>query len=88
MKQFIFYLKKGRLLVVLNSKRDHSFVKSFVADIVQIIALAQEKNWIPNKTRVQIMRVEDSEAVKIEFSGSCDFRLGIEQNINLKEEKI
>ena len=74
--------------MVLNSKKDHFFVKSFVGDIVQIIGLAKDKCWIPESSKVQIINIRNTEIVKIDFSGVCTFRLGIEQHINLNEEEI
>ena len=87
---FVLLLNKGRLNVVLNSKRDNNaFVKSFAGDIATILAMAVEKHWIQGETnRVQFLTVNGAEIAKMECSGKCKVKLGVEQHINLKEERI
>lgn len=77
---------KGRLLVMLSSKRDQAFVKSFSGDIVQILQMAVEKHWMPSDVTTRIHFAK--QRAMIEFSGKCQFRLGVEQHVNLKEENI
>jgi len=81
---------KGRLSVCLNLKKDNTFVKSLAGDIVQILAMAADKHWIIMETnRVQFIRLNGgTEVAKMESSGKCNIRLGVEQHINLKDEKL
>jgi hypothetical protein len=81
---------KGRLSVCLNLKKDNTFVKSLAGDIVQILAMAADKHWINMETnRVQFIRLNGgTEVAKMESSGKCNIRLGVEQHINLKDEKL
>ena len=79
--------------MILNSKKDNNaFVKSFTGDIAQILAIAVEKHWIPgnnsNTNRIQFLTVNGADVAKMEYSGRCKVKLGVEQHINLKDERL
>lgn len=79
----------GRLIVIITSKKDNSFIKSFSADISQILRLAQDKHWLPSlegSNRIRFEKVNGIEKVIIDFSGRVKFKLGVEQHVNLKED--
>lgn len=81
-------LLKGRLTVVLTTKKDETFVKSFSGDITQILHMANDKLWMPmdSSSSVKFMKINGMETAVMEFSGKCQFRLGVEQHVNLNEE--
>ncbi len=80
----------GRLFVTLNNRRDNNaFVKNFTADITEIISLAIDKLWLPpNSCRFEIIDNGGNKYVKSEMKGKCKFRLGVEQNVTVDEEKL
>lgn len=78
----------GRLVVIITSKKDNTFIKSFSGDISQILRLAQDKHWMPpadGSSRIRFEKVNGVEKVTIDFSGRVKFKLGVEQHVNLKE---
>lgn len=79
---------KGRLVITLNHKKD-GFVKSFSADIAQIIDIGLDKLWIPrNSTKFEVISMNGERTVKSYLYGSCKFRLGVEQHIEINEHKL
>jgi len=81
----------GRLVVIINSKKDKSFIKSFSGDITQILRMAQDKHWMPpsdGSNRIRFEKVNGVEKVTIDFSGRVKFKLGVEQQVNLKEDTL
>ncbi len=78
--------------MILNSKRDsNAFVKSFTGDIAQILAIGVEKHWIPGSgdlNRIQFLKVNGADVAKMECSGKCKVKLGVEQHINLRDERL
>lgn len=81
---------KGRLSVLLYSKKDSAFIKSMSGDISQILHLAIDKFWMPADTSkcIKFAAAPGGEMVYFEFSGKCKFRLGVEQHVQLSEEDL
>lgn len=85
---FALYVFSGRLVITLNHKKD-GFVKSFSADIAQIIDIGLDKLWIPrNSTKFEVISMNGERTVKSYLYGSCKFRLGVEQHIEINEQKL
>jgi len=83
---------KGRLTVQLSSRNgQNEFIKSFSGDIVEIITRSIEKLWLPPNASVFEI-VDDGPGkpryVRTILKGKCKFRLGVEQHVQLNEEKI
>ena len=75
--------------MTLRLRKDNSFVKTFNADIEDIIGLAAEKYWLSQKScSFEIVNVHGVKYVKASLKGKCKFRLGVEQHVTLKEEKL
>lgn len=81
-------MSSGRLIITLCHKKD-GFLKSLSADITQILSLANEKLWIPkNAANFEVLNVNGNRLVKSSLYGKCKFRLGLEQHIEINEEKF
>ncbi len=64
-------------------------MKSFSADMSQVIGLADEKQWMPrNSTKFEVVTINNEKIVKSSLYGRCKFRLGVEQQIEINEEKL
>jgi hypothetical protein len=74
--------------VILTTKKEDTFVKSFSGDITQILHMANDKLWLPADTSssISFMKINGMETAVMVFSGKCRFRLGVEQHVNLNEE--
>lgn len=81
---------KGRINVTLNNRRENNtFVKSFTADIAEVLGMSLERQWLPpNSCRFEIIDANGAKLVKIEMKGKCKFRLGVEQHVTVNEEKL
>ncbi len=64
-------------------------MKSFSADVAQVLSLAEEKLWMPrNSTKFELVTINNEKVVKSCLYGKCKFRLGVEQQIEINEEKL
>lgn len=82
---------KGRIVVTVNHRKENNaFVKTFSGDIVEIIRKAQEKNWLPpsSLSLFEIIDINGVRMARSSFKGKCRFKLGVEQNVTLEEEKL
>ena len=76
------------MIITLNHKKD-GFVLSIHADIVQIIEMAVRKLWLPqNATKFEVVIINSERVVKSCLNGKCKFRIGLEQHIEISEEKL
>lgn len=79
---------KGRLIATLNHKKE-GFVKSISGEIAQILKLANEKLWLPpNSSKFEVVMINGEKVVKSSMNGKCNFRLGVQQHIEINEEII
>ena len=54
-----------------------------------MINLANEKLWIPkNSANFEIMNVNGNRLVRSSLHGKCKFRIGLEQHIEINEERF
>ena len=81
-------------MAILNTRENNQFVKSFSGDIVEIIRKAIESLWLPAASSSVFEIVEASNSSSGEryarsiLRGKCNFRLGVEQHVELTEESI
>ena len=74
------------LATIVNKRDSNAILKTFSAEITEIVKLALERNWIPKDAcKFEVLELNYSKLVKITLNGKCKFRIGIEQHINLDE---
>lgn len=72
---------------LFNKKQNNQFEKSFSGDLVEIISNAIEKFWIPPKSNIFEVLKEEKYARAI-LRGKCQFKLGVEQFVDISEQKL
>jgi len=79
---------KGRLHISISDKKD-GLLKTLISDIDRIIFMAETMMWIPRRSsNFEIIKLNNGDKmVKTKLRGKCKFNLGIQQHIEINEEK-
>lgn len=77
------------MATIINKRDGNAIVKTFSAEVTEIIQLALDRSWIPSAAcKFELIEVNNNKLVKIVHKGKCKFRLGVEQHVTLDERPL